>query len=428
MTDNASAQVPGYYALIAAAAADSVATGVILPALPFIALKLGSGAFGIGFLIAAASIASLIGQPLWGALADRFGTRRLLMIAPLVSASGQVIFAFSHNVPTLLAGRIVAGFGSAVVLLVQTHISKLAPPANRTALLGRVTAAQGVGTILGPALGGLLVGYGVRPLGFAAAAGPISCVILVATMVPAVRTAVSAAGPKVRRLASAITALRSPTLRPLALAILIGWFAFMGYAAVLPVSLQHRLHISSSTYAYVVSISGVVALVVRGALLGPLVRRFGEPKLMATGGSLIASSMVLAVIVPSVWFTPLLPLTWALGASLLFPCLVGEFSKAAPSGSVGLVLGAGALLSGTGIVLGPLAAGAQEQYLPGPTAFLSGAALLVIVVLMVGRRRPVALAPAAVPASPPILTPELDDTPELSREVPTSAPQPDRSR
>lgn len=373
----------GNRVVIAATAVDSVAMGTILPALPFIVLSIGVGSAGLGTLVAAASVAGMIGAPLWGALADRYGTRRLLLIAPLIAATGHVIFAFSDSYAQLLAARIIAGFGSAVVLLAQTHASLTVTDENRTEVLGRVTAAQGVGNIVGPAIGGLLVSYGMLAVGLTAAAGPLAAWLLTLLLLPDARQDTAKPRSGRNRFAAAGDALRSPRLRWLSLAILIGWLCFSGYATVLAIELSHRLDVTATFYGVMVAISGVVAIVVRGLLLGPLVRRLGEIRLMVLGASMIGTSMLLAPLIPTLWLAPVLPLTWALGASLLFPSTVGEISKLAPKGAVGLAMGAAAMLANIGIVFGPIAAGLVQEYLWQQGPFYFGAALFAVVAVLV---------------------------------------------
>ncbi|MFB6392862.1 MFS transporter [Polymorphospora sp. 2-325] len=189
-----------------------------------------------------------------------------------------------------------------------------------------------------------------------------------------------------RRLTAMVTALRQRRLRRTATAILVGWLCFTGYATVLPVELADRLAITAVTYGVIIAISGVVAVVVRGLLLGRLVRTFGETRLMVGGAALIAASMLLAPVVPAGWAVPVLPLTWALGASVLFPCAVAEMSRLAGPDSVGLAMGAAAMLAGIGSVAGPLVAGTVRTFVWAPGPFVAGAALMLAVAALVGTR------------------------------------------
>ncbi|MBU8858618.1 MULTISPECIES: MFS transporter [unclassified Micromonospora] len=361
--------------LLTISATDAVATGVILPTLPFLALDLGVGPVAIGALIAASAVMQLVMGPVWGGLADRFDSRRLLIIAPLIAAAGHLLLALAQNYQMMVAARVLTGAGAAVPVLLQARIVAETTDRDRTAMVGRVTAVQGAGTILGPALGALVVRYGIGAVGMTAALAAL-LVALLASRLPARELARST--PRRSVLGALRSLLGSRRLRPLVVIALLGWLCFTAYATALPLFLNQEFRLSSTTYGGLIAISGMVALLVRGVLLGWLVKRLGEPALMVVGAGLLAASMALVPLLPTVWLTPLLPLTYAIGAGLLFPCQVARVSSNAPEGTAGLALGGNATVAGLGTVLGPLAAGALFTALAGG-AFLLGAAVLVVV-------------------------------------------------
>jgi DHA1 family tetracycline resistance protein-like MFS transporter len=365
--------------LLVVVAADAVAGGLILPVLPFIALNLHVGSLAIGVLVASFNVAQLVAAPFWGALADRWGTRPLLLCAPLVSAAGHLVLAFSTDYPLLLAGRVIAGFGGSIVLLVQIHVSTTGEGGSRTAAVGRVSAVQGIGTILGPALGGMIAAGGTLAVGLAAAGASLVAATLAAIFVPKTP---KGAVRKPRPRGSIALVAKVPALRPLGMIMILGWLCFAGYTAILPVHLEQRLGVTAAVFGYVVAVSGAIAFVVRGLLLGKLVRRFGERRLLVAGGVLLAGALALAPVLPTVWSTPLLPLLWAGGAGLLFPCVVGEIGRNAPAGTTGMALGAGTMLAGVGRVAGPVAAGALLQVAVPAVPFVGGAVVLVAVCVL----------------------------------------------
>lgn len=364
--------------LLALSAVDAMATGVILPTLPFLALNVGADPMAVGALFAASAVTQLLLAPIWGGLADRVGTRRLLTIAPLVAAASHLTLALSQNYPTMFVARVLAGAGAAVPVLLQTHVVGRIPGDARAVVIGRLTAVQGAGTIVGPALGALAVPYGIAPVGAVAATAALAAALLA--------TRVSTGEPDgetVRRpvLGAVGSLLRSRRLRPLAVIAFVGWFGFTGYATVLPLFLHEEFRMSSTVYAGLMAISGVVALLVRGVLLGRLVGRFGESGLMVAGALLLATSMALVPLLPTLWWTPLLPLTYAMGAGLLFPCQVTRTSRSAPGGGAGLALGGNATIGGIGTVLGPLSVGGLFTSLPRGL-FALGAALFTVVAMI----------------------------------------------
>jgi DHA1 family tetracycline resistance protein-like MFS transporter len=164
--------------------------------------------------------------------------------------------------------------------------------------------------------------------------------------------------------------------------MILGWLCFAGYTAILPVHLAQRLDVTAAMFGYVVAVSGAIAFVVRGLLLGKLVRRFGERRLLVAGGMLLAGALALAPVLPTIWSMPLLPLLWAGGAGLLFPCVVGEIGRNAPEGTTGMALGAGTMLAGVGRVAGPVAAGWLLQVAVPAVPFVGGAVVLAAVCVL----------------------------------------------
>ncbi|WP_198406824.1 DHA2 family efflux MFS transporter permease subunit [Nocardia terpenica] len=107
-----------------------------------------------GYTLALASVI-----PLTGWAADRFGTKRLYMLALTFFVLGSVLCSFAWNIESLIAFRVIQGFGGGMLMpLGMTIMTHAAGPQR----VGRVMAVLGVpmllGPILGPILGGWLIG------------------------------------------------------------------------------------------------------------------------------------------------------------------------------------------------------------------------------------------------------------------------------
>ncbi len=93
-----------------------------------------------------------IGQPLFGALAERFGDRRAIIAGTLTYAAGLVLSAWAvtpeaHQALAVIIGFGVAGTGFGVILAV---VGRAASPAHRSMALGVATAAGSAGQVVGP--------------------------------------------------------------------------------------------------------------------------------------------------------------------------------------------------------------------------------------------------------------------------------------
>ncbi|MGN6781935.1 MAG: DHA2 family efflux MFS transporter permease subunit [Marmoricola sp.] len=104
-----------------------------------------------GYTLALASVI-----PLTGWAADRFGTKRLYMLALLLFALGSALCATAGNLETLVAWRVVQGLGGGMLMpLGMTILTRAAGPER----VGRVMAVLGIPMLLGPIFGPILGGW-----------------------------------------------------------------------------------------------------------------------------------------------------------------------------------------------------------------------------------------------------------------------------
>ncbi len=93
-----------------------------------------------------------------GALGDRYGRRISLIGGLAVFAAGSVAAAFSADTSTLIIARVVMGLGATFVMPATLSIlNGVFPPKERPQAIAAWSAVAGVGIILGPTLGGLLL-------------------------------------------------------------------------------------------------------------------------------------------------------------------------------------------------------------------------------------------------------------------------------
>lgn len=94
--------------------------------------------------------------PLTGWASDRFGTKRLYLLAVLLFTVGSVLCASASSLETLVAFRVVQGFGGGMLMpLGMTILTRAAGPER----VGRVMAIMGIPMLLGPIFGPILGGY-----------------------------------------------------------------------------------------------------------------------------------------------------------------------------------------------------------------------------------------------------------------------------
>src|ERR671916_83570 len=114
-----------------------------------------------GLAIAVQNLLWGVGQPFAGAVADRFGTLRVLCVGALLYAAGLVVMAYASTPGVLhLGAGVLIGFGlsGCSFNLVLGAFGKLLPEAWRPLAFGAGTAAGSFGQFFFPPIGNLLIG------------------------------------------------------------------------------------------------------------------------------------------------------------------------------------------------------------------------------------------------------------------------------
>lgn len=110
-------------------------------------------------VIAVVAVAYIVGAPLAGWLADRYGLLHVLRVTSLIYGAGLLIGVVPHTLAPLLVGLpFVALAGAVVLTLPQALAFTLAPAGSEGAAAGLQDFSRGVGVVLGPVVVGAAVG------------------------------------------------------------------------------------------------------------------------------------------------------------------------------------------------------------------------------------------------------------------------------
>lgn len=154
---------------------DVIGFGIIIPVMPKLIEELGhvdlSHASRIGgWLLFSFAITQFCFSPLIGNLSDRYGRRPVLLASLFGFAVDYLFLAFAPTLAWLFLGRVIAGITGASMTTASAYIADISTPETRAKNFGMIGAAFGLGFIIGPAIGGLLGGFGTR-VPFMVAAG-----------------------------------------------------------------------------------------------------------------------------------------------------------------------------------------------------------------------------------------------------------------
>ncbi|MBV9709790.1 MAG: MFS transporter, partial [Ktedonobacteraceae bacterium] len=135
-------------------------TTIISTAMPRIVGQLGgitlySWVFSIYLLTSTTTV------PLYGKLADLYGRKPLFLAGMIIFLVGSVACALAQNMEQLILFRALQGMGAgAIIPLVLTIIADISTTREeRNRLQGLIGAVWGISSIVGPAVGGLIVDH-----------------------------------------------------------------------------------------------------------------------------------------------------------------------------------------------------------------------------------------------------------------------------
>ncbi|MFI9843501.1 MFS transporter [Nonomuraea sp. NPDC051941] len=141
--------------LMPAMLATVVASDMVNLMLPSIGEEFGASEAELAWVVTGFLLMFSVGIPFYGRISDRVSLRRLFCFALVTYAAGSLISALAPGLLVLVLGRIVMGVGAAgLPVLSIIAVTRLMPEDKRGMGIGVVSAATGIGTAAGPAIGG----------------------------------------------------------------------------------------------------------------------------------------------------------------------------------------------------------------------------------------------------------------------------------
>ena len=368
---------------------DLVGFGLVIPLLPFYALRFGGPPQEVTLLLAIYSLMQLFAAPLWGRLSDRVGRRPVLMISMAASVLAYLWIGSATAMWMLFAARALAGACAGNIAAAQAYIADITKPEERAKGMGLIGAAFGLGFIIGPALGGLLAGnnpatadietpaWVAAGLSFLALWGVI---LFLPESLPADLRGMH--GGSRSRLKAIWNVLGRPVLSRLILIFFLVILAFAGMESTFALWAIEQFGWGPGQVGYVFAYVGVLSAILQGGLIGRLARRFGEERLLLCGLALIGTGLLAMLFAHSIPRLAFALSALALGMGLTQPSLNSLISRRAGREEQGEVLGVSQSVGSLSRVLGPAVAGFLFAQFGRYAAFFWGAVLVFAALLL----------------------------------------------
>jgi MFS family permease len=378
---------------------DLLGFGLVVPFLPGVARAHGASDFVAALTGSVYSLMQFVFIPVWGRLSDRVGRRPVLLWSIAASAGGMALLGMADSLVLLFVARVWSGIATSNIAVAQAYIADVTTPERRARGMGMIGMGFGLGFIFGPWIGGELGRFeiGGRPGALAAfAAAALSLVnlglafFLVPESLPPERR--GQAGRRIRPLDP--DAIRAVARTPgVGLAVLLAFlliFWFSGMEQTFRLFTEDAFQMSIAATGRIFALVGVIAVIVQGGLIHPLVRRFGERRLIAIGALVLGAGFALLAVSPALGVGVLFAgsACIATGQGLQTPTLSSYVSRQAGAESQGLTLGVQQSLGALARVLGPVAGGLAYQFLGMRAPYWLGAAGMVVVAVLATRLVP----------------------------------------
>ena len=368
-----------------------------------------------GLLSTLYSLLQFIFSPIWGALSDRLGRRRILTITLAGNALSYLLWIFAAQFWVVVLTRLVSGMMAGNIAVASAAAADITDEKERTKGMAVVGIAIGLGFVFGPVIGGLAssvqfaqpVAAGVTvpifgltpfsvPAAIAASLALINFLLVVKffpeTLAPERRAASDAKRPSVFDLAT----VRSSAVRRTSFANLVYQVAFTGMENTIVFLTLALFSYSPRDNAWLFLFNGACMIFAQG-LARQLVKRMGQRKVVILGMLIASVAFVVVALIPptlaaagdgaeTTFYLGLGLISFATG--LILPsvsALVSLYSDASEQGrNLGILRSAGSLAR----VIGPVTAALLYFHFGSHFWVYVGGALLMLPAIWVVRGLP----------------------------------------
>jgi DHA1 family tetracycline resistance protein-like MFS transporter len=349
-------------------------------------------------IMALYALCQFLAAPVWGRMSDAYGRKPVLLTTVVGGAIGFVLLGLADSVGLLVVARIVGGLCAGNLSAAYAYVSDITTPENRAAGLGKVGAAFGLGFVLGPAIGGFLAG------GDSALTANFALPAFAAAGLSGLAFLVTLAVLKESRKVDPAAVPRTIPLNPFARFGAIAANGNLVMVVVLNFLLSTSASVRESTVAlwahdhfgldarelgFLFAYTGAIIVVLQGAAMGILSRRFGDARLLLIGITAYVAGLLCFIFAEDAVLLIIGTTLNALGTAVFTNTPSTVASKLAGPHERGSVLGVNQSSGSLGRFVGPMFAGTiyAQVGITAPFAVgIGGLAVCFALTLLLRRR------------------------------------------
>jgi len=339
---------------------DVIGWGLIIPVMPRLIAQMkhipvNEASKEGGWLLMVYALMQFIFAPVLGNLSDKYGRRPVLLFSLFGFGIDYLLVAFAPSFGWFFVARVISGITGASFTTASAYIADISTTETRAKNFGLLGAAFGLGFIAGPAIGGLLTGFGIKAPFFAAALLTLLNWLYGYFVLP------ESLGKENRRafdwkranpMGSLLHLQKYPAISGLVFSLVLIYLAAHAVQSNWSFFTVYRFKWSEKMVGLSLSLVGLLVAVVQGGLIRIINPKLGNEKSVYVGLCLYALGMFLFAFATQSWMMYAFLLPYCMGG-IAGPALQAIISGHVPANEQGELQGGLTSLMSLTSIVGP---------------------------------------------------------------------------
>ena len=339
---------------------DLLGFSIILPLLPFYALKFNVSPEMIGMIAAVYSVCQFGASPVLGALSDRYGRRPVLIYSQFGSMVGFLLLALAGNIWIIVLSRVVDGISGGNITIASAYVADVSEPKDRASAMALIGVAFGLGFLFGPLIGGeLSAAFGIAAPAYAAAF--LACTSMMLTIFylkePVVHRTVGERKKGLAYYTEAFNYLKIKNLRTMLIIFFFFALPFSLYVSMFSLYAHLELSFNEREVGRFLAYVGFLGIIWQGGVIRPLVKKVGELSLLRFGLAAMSLGLLGLVLADNWQQLAMVALVFSFGTGVTRVVLSSLVSQMAPPDKKGGVIGVSSSIESFTRIIGPILGG-----------------------------------------------------------------------
>jgi len=376
---------------------DVLGYGIMLPLLPFFVQAQDGGAVIAGGLMSMYSSIQLVSGPILGALSDRYGRKPILLLCIFGTGLSYLLLGLANSLVIIFIAVFIDGLTGSNLTLAHAYVADTTNAETRARGISLSTLAFGLGVMAGPALGGLLSGFGLSIPALVASALAFANMLFgfffLPESLPPERRETKPISQVFAWTGQFMSVFRRKNIQNFLIVLFLLNLAFAGLQTNFPLYSNARFHWTPAQNSYFYLYVGLCGVIVQGFLFIKLQTRFGERKLIPVGLACMVIGLAGMAFVPAAWMLFPVVAIVTFGTGISIPSLTALVSLRVPDSEQGRLMGGNQTLLALTNIFGPTIAGISFDVVAVSAPYWLGSlfslfALMVAIMSLRGRLQP----------------------------------------